>query len=149
MDNLPTTITNLLFLLPISKAYHHNDYLTASAISAVGTASFISHLVENHKHGMPGMIDVSKNTSYFLNRLDIFGCVIVALRFGYIFITNWKRMRISRMEVILTLSALICNMASEYDKHNSRLKYCLYIPLHSIWHIMAAMLMNTFLNKIY
>jgi len=147
MENLITTLTNLPMLAPIYYAYSNTDYLTTFIISFVFTGSFISHLIENHKHGMPGFIKVSKNTSYYWNRMDVIGCVLVIFRFVHLYFKHIPDITI--IDMILILFALSLNVISEYDKFNPQLKWFPYLTLHSLWHIMAGHLMYIFLQKIY
>lgn len=147
MENLITTLTNLPMLVPIAKAYQHNDTATFYAILYVFAASFISHLVENHKHGMPGFYPVSTNTSYFWNRLDVLGCFIVGTRFLYLYLKYSPS--VTFIDITLTIIAFLLNAISEYDKYNPDLKWFPYLTFHPIWHLAAAYLMNRFLNKIY
>ncbi len=82
--NLLVAVTNFPAIYAINLAIDKRDILTASVITYVASASFLSHLVENHKHGMYG-IGFSPRISYFLNRLDVLGCVFVGLRFSYLY----------------------------------------------------------------
>ena len=84
MENFIVAISNFPAILPIYTSIINNDLTTTVAILFVALASFFSHIVENHKHGMPG-IGYSMQTSYFLNRLDVLGCFFVVLRLSYIF----------------------------------------------------------------
>lgn len=147
MENLITTLTNLPMLIPIVNAYHHDDILTFCAILYVFTASFVSHLVENHKHGMPGFYPVCTETSYFWNRLDVLGCYIVGARFVFLYLNH--NPQITSTDLMLTVLAFSLNAISEYDKFNPDLKWFPFLTFHPIWHLMAAYLMNRFLNKIY
>lgn len=112
----------------------------------------ISHIVENHKHGMVGIsrIKVSKNLSYSLNRLDILGCVLTVLRFGYIYFKLYGLTYQTGMAQILffTVMFYLLNIISEYDKCNVRLKRC-YIFFHSLWHLGIFVFMYFFLCVMY
>ncbi len=84
MENLFVAISNLPAVLPIATSYLRKDHVTTCCITFVAIASAISHLVENHKHGMPG-IGFSKNASYILNRIDVAACVVALSRMSYIY----------------------------------------------------------------
>jgi len=145
-ENLPTTLTNLPMLFGVYLAYSNDDLLTALCILFVASASFFSHLIENHKHGMSGYIVVSKRTSYALNRLDVIGCCIVITRYiqliyQYHYVPTFD-------EVFVTILAFTLNIISERDKYNADLKY-FYILIHSIWHLIAAACMYLILKNIY
>lgn len=88
-ENLLVALSNVLCYYPIRTALQNSDYLTASSIIFVSVFSVVSHLVENHKHGMTG-IWLSKEVSYFLNRLDVLSCFIVIIRFGYLFYSKFS-----------------------------------------------------------
>ena len=79
MENLFLALTNLPILYPIWRSYQENDLLTFYLLCFLGVASFLSHLVENHKHSMRG-IGFSPRFSYFLNRLDVLGSLLLAAR---------------------------------------------------------------------
>lgn len=148
MENFIVAFSNLPVLLPIRESWKQGDTLTATTIGFVGLASFISHLAENHKHGMPG-IGLSKQVSYFLNRLDVLGCFLTGTRLGYLYymkhgITIYP---IAKRDIICASFAFLLLKISECDKYNSKLKW-IYIPLHSLWHISIFMIMNRFV-KVY
>src|SRR5665648_393423 len=85
MYNLITAITNAPCIYPIYLSYAKSDYITTSILSFVSVASIVSHLAENHKHGMPGLFNISTNTSYILNRLDVFGAIMTGMRITYLY----------------------------------------------------------------
>jgi len=140
-------VTNLPILAPIYLACNHRDYWTAIAVGFVFVASFVSHLVENHKHGMPGFIKVSEQVSYYWNRVDVAGCALVAARVLYLYARH--RPPITRKDVLLMGFSLAMNVVSEYDKYNPSLKWFPYIALHSIWHVMDGYLLFAFLQRLY
>lgn len=148
MENIFMALTNLPIILPLTISFNHNDFTTFSFLLFVGTFSFLSHLVENHKHGMPG-IGFSAKTSYILNRLDVIGCIIMVARFAYILyekyvITHSISIPKSLVNLLVTLCAY--NIISEYDKYNPKLKKR-YIFIHSIWHLGIYIWMYLFLNN--
>ncbi len=151
-ENLLVALSNLPCYFPIQTALHNSDYLTASSIIFVSVFSFISHLVENHKHGMSGFpfLEFSRKVSYILNRLDVLGCFIVIIRFGYLFYSKYDtdlRYLIKGNLLIFLLMSVLFLRISEYDKYNARLKY-LYMLTHCIWHISIFLTMNKFLIEL-
>lgn len=72
MENLLVAVTNLPVILPLYYTWINSDFLSFFVITFVGIFSFVSHLAENHKHGMPGLFAISTSTSYVLNRLGKF-----------------------------------------------------------------------------
>lgn len=137
MENIIVTLTNLPCIYPIYISYKNKDYITTTSITYVASASIISHLFENHKHGMPGF-GLSQNVSYILNRLDVFGSVLVISRFAYLLYKKYGfNKNIVTQNYKLTFSAIVCAIflrISEYDKYNTELKN-MYIVTHSIWHM--------------
>lgn len=135
--------------LPIYTAIINNDYLSATAIGYVATASLISHLIENHKHGMVG-IGLSQKTSYFLNRLDVLGCLLAGIRLLYIYYDkygfNTTIIMQNKVQLLCYLLPLLPLCISEYDKYNPKLKI-MYIITHAIWHISIFLIINSFLKQ--
>lgn len=146
-DNLLTTFTNIPMIMSIYLAYSNSDYMTMLCITFVMYFSFSSHLVENHKHNMTGLKRVSSRMSYFLNRMDVLGCLIVACRFCYLF--NEYDPLIPFDELFLGCVGLSLNYISEIEKYDPEFKWKHYIPLHSLWHLMAARSMYVYLDIIY
>ena len=96
MENLIVALTNTPVIYPILISLKAKDYLTIFSLIFVGTFFFLSHLVENHKHGMPG-IGLSSDISYILNRLDVIGVFIVTLRMMYILFKMEKYYRLCQI----------------------------------------------------
>lgn len=150
MENIIVAGSNLLCVLPIYTSYVNSDYYTFCAILFVASASIVSHLIECHKHGMPG-IGFSAKTSYIFNRLDVIGCGLVTSRLCYILIkkygiTGILNVLINNRQLMALSTGLIAVMAiSEYDKYNPRLKNR-YILMHSIWHLGVFFTLNIILT---
>lgn len=146
--NLVVAASNIPCVLPLYTSYVENDYLTFAVIAFVAFFSIISHLVENHKHGMTGMsfIKVSESTSYILNRFDVVGCVLVVTRFGWLLLNNCSIATLSEYPtfILLLIISFALNQISEYDKYNKNLK-TMYVITHCLWHISIFYLMNEFL----
>ena len=150
LANLLVALSNAPCYFPINTALANNDRITFGALAFVSSASFLSHLVENHKHGMPG-IGFSKKVSYFLNRLDVLGCLVVSSRFSYLYFTKYglsnSPLLDNKLFILASVIPLIFLRISEYDKYNYRLKN-VYIITHCIWHVSIFAVMNYFLVKI-
>lgn len=151
--NILVAGSNVFGLCPIMRSYQRQDYITTGAIGFVTGASFLSHLIENHKHGMPGLacFGFSTNTSYFLNRLDILGCILVSCRLGYLYLKkhslSLRPILNSKYLLIGSLFALSLNLISEYDKYNINLKG-MYIMTHICWHTSIFLIIDKFLQNI-
>jgi hypothetical protein len=134
MENIFVANTNLLVLYPIIVCLNAQDFVTAYTIGFVGFASFISHLAENHKHGMRG-VGFSIQTSFLLNRLDVLGCILLIIRLAQLYYTrHGLTLSISNLHIIQILFVITLNLISEYDNQNIKLK-SRYIITHSLWHI--------------
>ncbi len=153
MENLFMSLNNFLCVLPIWKSWEKGDYITTITISFVSTMSIISHLAENHKHGMPGLLGLSKSASYYANRLDVFGSILTNIRFVWLYYQKYK---LSIKPILENKSLLIafllsgaCMKISEYDNQNVSLKPR-YLVLHGLWHLSIYPIMHSFLtNLIY
>ena len=109
MENLLVSLTNLTCLLPLYTTIINKDYYTFMSILFVSLASVISHLVENHKHGMPGYIVTTKLTSYYWNKLDVFGCLIIICRLSYLFYNNYRSFKFD-LNMLVLISPVLLNL---------------------------------------
>lgn len=132
--NIILAFTNITSIFPIYVCLLYEDYLTAFLVSMAALFSFLSHLIENHKHGGTGIIIdnvdiISRKTSFILNRFDGFFASLTFLRFVYL-IFYYK---IKLIELFAALIAILSLFISEYDKSkDTRLRYLLF---HSSWHV--------------
>jgi hypothetical protein len=143
MENLLVAVTNLPVILPLLVTWNNNDFLSFFVIAFVGFFSFVSHLVENHKHGMPGFFSVSTSTSYLLNRFDVLGVYMTLGRFLYLYSLKFGFSTEFITKHYILIGALtgsfMLNIISEYDK--SYETKMLFIITHSIWHISIFIIM--------
>jgi hypothetical protein len=152
--NTIVALSNFTVFIPLLIALQNGDLHTYYAVLFVGLASFVSHLFENHKHGMSGIPCLTNSTlfSYVLNRFDVLGCLIVIIRFAYIYyeiygITIYPLVN-NRNNLLIKIGVSFClNIISEYDKYNPKLKY-VYIVTHCIWHVTIFYLMGEFLTEL-
>ena len=139
-DNWTVASSNLAAYYPLILMYVSSDWISFLCLLNVSVASFVSHLFECHKHGMPGN-GVSERTSYLLNRWDVGGCIVFAARFAYIYIdrygpTPWPLVSNGLWPVFVGF--LLANAflrISEYDKYNADRKER-YIITHCAWHLL-------------
>lgn len=143
MENVFVALSNFPVVVPLKTCLVRGDTTTALTIGFVGLASFVSHLFENHKHGMPGL-GVSPRTSYYLNRLDVLGCILTVCRFAYVYYHNYGG-PIKGVDVFYLTLAFVALRISEYDKYNAGLKWR-YVWTHSLWHVSIFLLMDRFLR---
>lgn len=142
--NIILAVSNFTCLSPLIFSFKNKDFITFGCILFVSLASFSSHLIENHKHGMEG-IGFSKRTSYVLNRLDVFGCLITTSRFLYLYIMKHGITFDKRL--LIYLFPLILLRISEYDKYNVQLKNR-YVVCHTLWHFSVFVCMKDFLQTL-
>ena len=151
INNVITAITNITCIFPIYKSFMYGDWITTGILSFVSIASIISHLVENHKHGMIGCFDVSNNTSSLLNRIDVVGSVMTFGRLLYLYYQKYSGRCIgpiiySPWTWFMMFIPFLFLMISEHDKYNPRNRK-LYVVTHSVWHLSVFASINYFLNK--
>lgn len=151
MENLIVAISNFTCALPLYTSYACGDMITLATVAFVSFASFISHLVENHKHAMPG-IGFSTRTSYYLNRLDVAGVIMIVARVAYLYYSKYGlSFAMIKSCPSLFVSAFILAILlriSEHDKYNPALK-TRYIVTHCVWHMGIFVTLNAFLRSIY
>src|SRR5437868_10107233 len=89
MANVLVAITNFPIIFTILMTIKNKDHLTTCILIFLGLSSFISHLFENHKHGMYGF-GVSPKISYILNRFDVIGVWSISLRLSYLYFNKYR-----------------------------------------------------------
>lgn len=144
MENLFMALSNLTCILPIYTSWRFKDGKTCLCLCLVSTASFVSHLVENHKHGMPGFFpEMKRSVSYAWNRIDVLGCLILISRLLYLYVNIYGL--ILEVQLLPLSLPILLNLISEYDQYNPDLKIR-YLCLHSLWHLMVFINLNIFLT---
>jgi energy-converting hydrogenase Eha subunit G len=131
MENWIIALSNLPALAPLYLALVvHRDLLTTLCLALVATASFVSHLLENHKHGMPGAWPgISAASSIAWNRWDRLGVLLCCTRGAWLF---WhKPPTLWLLASMLAASGL--NLLSEWDKTPETRTF--FIVTHSLWHV--------------
>lgn len=138
-------MSNITCLYPLVVCYRHHDFYSLFCCSSLVCASFLSHLVENHKHGMTGMcrwlqdhpnVGCKGGISYILNRIDVLCCVIMGLRLCQLYLKKYS-LNLSLLPIkywVRGLFMLLIMFISEYDQQNVKLKY-FYVLTHSCWHL--------------
>lgn len=148
LENLSTTATNILSIIPCYLAYNKGDYLTLSLTAFAAASSAISHLFESHKHGMYGF-GCSPKISYILNRVDTLGSYALFGRIAYLAYSHPNSIR-EPFTIISSLSAFIfmlCLRISEHD-HTPTTK-CRYLVFHNIWHTGIFSTLGYYLYHLY
>jgi len=160
MENLVVALSNLTCWDPIWKSYDQGDLITFCLLSFVSLASFISHLFECHKHGMPGFgafFEISPETSYdlqevsyVLNRFDVLGVFLFFGRMLYLWWDSGLGLSLITDHWGLTglLMYLFCLLrVSEYDKTVRTKK--IFIITHSLWHLGIFIMIGKYLDIFY
>ncbi len=151
--NLLLALSNVVALLPLYLVHQQHDLITLHCVMFVSSMSFISHLLENHKHAMTGINGISSSVSYWFNRLDVLGCIIMTLRLTYMYlVTNGFQVHeyLMNPEIwLLILNSFVVLRLSEYDQLNSEIR-TQYVVTHIVWHINAyVMTYFLLLNTVY
>lgn len=146
MKNLIMALSNLPALVPLYIIFcNKEDYTTGIILSLAVIASFISHLLENHKHGMIGYYDVSSMTSYIWNKLDVIFANMVFLRIGYLYFNIYGFYIYDPHMIVNFLLIFLIGIFSEYDKYNPNLRN-IYMIMHITWHCGIYILLAIFIH---
>lgn len=128
MWNAIIAITNFAALYPLNQSIINRDPLTSFLIFSAYLASFISHLAENHKGRLPGLMGVSTKTSWILNKIDVVAAWFLFLRLFYLYgFSGWN--------YPMLISAFVCSILSEWVPKISKNPLGHTIT-HSLWHIL-------------
>ncbi len=139
--NVFITLTSFVAIVPMAKAQEYHDYPTFLAILFVAVASVVSHLFQSDKHGMHGF-NCPEQTSYWLTKIDCFGCVILLIRM--LMITPIATFRAHGEMIIMTF---VLNLISEYDQTPETKLF--FLITHSLWHIFVFILLGHLLQDVY
>ena len=139
MNNLINAFTNFPFIFAAKAA----DPITRKFIFAAGVSSAIYHLFENHKHNIHGITTVSRQTSYYLNRLDVLSANMLIIRMLHVYYTRYgftgEYFTNHPWFSMFLLGSFSCNLISEYYPPIAN-KPALYTIVHSTWHLSVFML---------
>ena len=134
-------------------------YLSALLIANSAFWSAISHLYENHKHGM-GLKEHSRNFSYFLNRMDVVSAIVLFVHiflflsnaflrgnnltenFGLVLTTICTH---NQSKVLFTLLSFCCNIVSEEITTGEETRTW-FILFHGIWHITIFLVLDLWIK---
>ncbi len=146
MENILIACSNYPAIKIIQSTQNNNDIITYIILLFTISISFLSHLFENHKHGMSGWY-LSRDWSFFLNRLDLLGVIVTLSRFLYLYYIKygWDLSVLipHQYPLFLTFSGIVFNIISEYDQQNPELK-AIYIIAHIMWHLIFFDVMDYF-----
>lgn len=145
--NTFVAVSNITCMHPLMTSYRARDYITFLCLLFVSSASFVSHLFENHKHGMVGHPDVSQYASWVMNRFDVAGCVITTIRLLYLGINMYGGVIYGLKNIQYLGLALVIKIISEYDK--TAASQSIYVMYHSIWHMLIFIVIDMYLRDIY
>lgn len=127
MENLILSLTNLYAIFPFVQYYQKGLYLKASSITFAAISSFVYHLIETHKHHMPGIGIFNDRVSHhiFLN-LDRFFAFFAIYQCFSFKILNYPYHVIFALSMVF-ISEVISRLTS-YEK-------IIHVITHSLWHI--------------
>lgn len=140
MENLYVALSNAVAVYPIWLARERPA--DCWLLVGVALASAVSHLVENHKHDMPGVLPwLPPRISFWINRVDAIFAFCAIARFSYLYLFYAKSVDLK--VVIVAIVAVMVNLISESDTGK-----LVYIPWHIVWHLMAFSLVANVLQSI-
>ena len=136
LENIVVAITNLVGLLGLHLCQTRREY---RALLMAVLSSTVYHLVEHHKHGMPGVSNIHllaclSNPIFhqiFLN-LDR----ICAIYCFYVFF-RWEALYHPYIVLELTLGLAMMFMAENVFTGTDVNSRMLYVITHSVWHLTA------------
>lgn len=148
--NIVNAASNLPVVGVIKTSLSNKDYLTFGCALFIGIASPLSHLAENHKHGLAGVLGVSEKTSYLLNRMDVAAALTMFLRSLFIYYNRYGLdptfFSKHKNFTMLLLIAGGLNLISERIPSVANNKI-MYTITHSTWHFMIFSLFEYFLKQ--
>ncbi len=134
MENVILALTNFSAVFAIHAYALRGDYLRAAAIFFAAAASFVYHLIECHKHAMPGIGCCTTKRDHILSiniaRFFAFVAVFVCgwnAHFHELFATNY-------MYIILAIIGItMSEQVSDYFEPPTQ--RWIHVIFHSLWHI--------------
>lgn len=135
--NMFLASTNVAALWPMYYV-NKNDHAMCVLIYGAACSSFVSHLLQSHKHEMVGF-GTSKEVSHVLNMIDISFAVNLALHV-------FRRMSwnlVWEFGPWLTMS-YVCNLISERVVISKRM----FVLFHSAWHVSMFYLLGQILQRV-
>jgi hypothetical protein len=137
--NCVLAFSNITAIYPIRTAFLRKDFLTFLPVLLVSLASFISHIVANHRNGLRGVYPslVSVRQSALLTDIDRVLSIFIFARLLYLLPTKkFNRhqqkslgpnyiFRVCLLLFFNTLSALLTSHEIVYP----------YVAVHSTWHV--------------
>lgn len=129
--------TNIAALWPIYYM-NKNNYTTCFLICGAACSSFMSHLLQSHKHNMVGF-GTPKELSRVLSMVDISFAVNLAL---HLFLRmSWNLVEEFAPWLIVSFA---CNLISE----RASLSKPMFVLFHSMWHISIFFLLGQILQRV-
>jgi len=130
-QNILLSISNLFALKPLITLYHQGNKLGFYLVLGSTFSSMAYHLIEHHKHGMPGIEWFSSIQSHhaFINVDRIFACLSI--------IYFWPKFDYTNIQILMpAVVGLVSMTFSEmiYKQKEEQLEYILY---HLVWHFLA------------
>lgn len=155
--NIVIALSSLIFVNPAKVALDAQDDITYNLIVFVMVASFLSHLLENHKMGSRGIrFDMTKkdarSMSIKFNWIDRIAAYATFARFVYLYFTSCTDLRhsgcvkVSNDDWTMLGITFLIGFLSEIRVGNM---WAHHVPLHCMWHFMMARNMTNFLQKLY
>jgi len=125
LPNLILSFTNINAIFAIYNYYYCQKYIQMLSITSIMIISIFYHLIEHHKHNMPG-IGILNSKFYhniFLNLDRLFSVIAI--------ITCYDPIIFSLDYILFIIIALISMFIAE----NIAKTVPVYVLTHSIWHL--------------
>lgn len=150
MVNVFMTITMIPFLIPFYYAISYGMYIFAGLIFLSGSSSAFYHLFESQKHRLVGAIPSSRFSSahwnYILINADrLFAFLLMCHSFCLLMVFyQYHWIELFHDFGLICVIAVGCMSISETVYRDQTISYMI---LHSIWHLLAAYLLNMTVHK--
>jgi hypothetical protein len=134
-ENWIAALTNFAAIYPIWITASKGDIISSLFLIHMVVASFVYHLFECHKHGMPGN-GLSPRTSYLLNRWNDLACLLTWLLVIQLYSLYYGKRWMPILSQWIPCSSLAIGLIlfriAEHDKYNPELK-TRYIVCRCAW----------------
>lgn len=156
--NLITAFSNISVLYPLYISNEAGDTITTNLLWLMFFASAISHLIENHKHGMGTKI-IPEWVSLAANKIDVLMCIVLVINYSILFCVHYQfdntfslvKPFVARPFKIALLVLLphiyLMNRISESEKTIKTRKR--YVILHSLWHFFIFIWLGLFYREFF
>lgn len=127
------TVSNVSIIYPLVLTYNNNDTYTFYSLLFLGLFSVLSHCIDTFE---------GNKYFYILNKLDVFGAIIVTLRI--LFLMNIDMFG-NDFPSFIFVATVLCGFMGHYNRYrasktiwgNKSFYYTHYVFFHSFWHFFV------------